>query len=65
MKTPAESIAVLKHFGYSEREAKFLYLGATHSGVLVQRQYRSPWTQQRSVQKACPEGAPEPGQLYP
>jgi hypothetical protein len=38
---PAESIAILKHFGYSEREAKFLYLVATHSGVFVQRQYRA------------------------
>jgi hypothetical protein len=40
MKTPAESITVLQHFGYSEREAKFLYLVATHSGVFLQRQYR-------------------------
>jgi hypothetical protein len=40
MKTPAESITVLQHFGYSEREAKFLYLVATHSGVFLQRQYQ-------------------------
>jgi hypothetical protein len=39
MKTPAESITVLQHFGYSERQAKFLYLVATHSGVFLQRQY--------------------------
>jgi hypothetical protein len=39
MKTPAESITVLTHFGYSERQAKFLYLVATHSGVFLQRQY--------------------------
>jgi len=39
--TPAESITQLTHFGYSEREAKFLYLVATHSGVFVQSQYQA------------------------
>jgi hypothetical protein len=39
--TPAESITLLRHFGYSEREAKFLYLVATHSGVFLQSQYQA------------------------
>lgn len=41
MKTPAESITVLRHFGYQEREAKFLYLVATYSGIFVRRQYQA------------------------
>jgi len=39
--TPAESITLLRHFGYQEREAKFLYLVATHSGIFVRRQYQA------------------------
>jgi hypothetical protein len=49
--TPAESITFLKHFGYSEREAKFLYLVATHSGVFLQSQYQALGVSRASCQK--------------
>lgn len=39
MKIPVESIAALKQFGYSEREAEFLYIVAVHSGFFLQRQF--------------------------
>jgi hypothetical protein len=39
MKFPAESITALKQFGYTEREAEFLYLVAVHSGFFLQRQF--------------------------
>jgi hypothetical protein len=39
MNLPAESIAVLKGFGYSQREAEFLYIVAAHSGFFLQRQF--------------------------
>jgi hypothetical protein len=39
MKIPAESVMALKQFGYTEREAEFLYLVAVHSGFFLQRQF--------------------------
>lgn len=39
MKIPAESLTALKQFGYTEREAEFLYIVAAHSGFFVQRQF--------------------------
>jgi len=39
MRFPAESITALKQFGYSEREAEFLYVVAVHSGFFLQRQF--------------------------
>ncbi len=39
MKFPAESITALKQFGYTEREAEFLYIVAVHSGFFLQRQF--------------------------
>lgn len=39
MKIPAESLTALKQFGYTEREAEFLYIVAVHSGFLLQRQF--------------------------
>ena len=39
MKFPAQSITALKQFGYTEREAEFLYIVAVHSGFFLQRQF--------------------------
>ncbi len=39
MKIPAESLMALKQFGYTEREAEFLYIVAVHSGFFLQRQF--------------------------
>jgi hypothetical protein len=39
MKISAESLAALKQFGYTEREAEFLYIVAVHSGFFLQRQF--------------------------
>jgi hypothetical protein len=39
MKFPAESITALQQFGYTEREAKFFYIVAAHSGYFNQRQF--------------------------
>jgi hypothetical protein len=39
MKIPAESITALQQFGYTEREAEFLYIVAVHSGFFLQRQF--------------------------
>jgi hypothetical protein len=39
MKIPPESIAILRQFGYTEREAEFLYIVAAHSGFFLQRQF--------------------------
>jgi hypothetical protein len=39
MKLPAESITALKSFGYTQREAEFLYIVAVHSGFFLQRQF--------------------------
>lgn len=39
MNLPTESITALKSFGYSEREAEFLYLVAAHSGFFLQRHF--------------------------
>jgi hypothetical protein len=39
MKIPAESLTALKQFGYTEREAEFLYIVAVHSGFFLQRQF--------------------------
>src|SRR6266852_5049715 len=38
MKFPAESIIALKEFGYTKREAEFLYIVAVHSCFVLQRQ---------------------------
>ena len=39
MHFPPEQLATLRAFGYTEVEARFLYLVATHSGYFVPRQY--------------------------
>ncbi len=39
MKIKTEAISILKRFGYTEREAGFLYLVAIHSGYFTQRQF--------------------------
>jgi hypothetical protein len=39
MKIKSEAISILKRFGYTEREAGFLYLVANHSGYFTQRQF--------------------------
>ena len=39
MRIPAETIASLRQFGYTAREAEFLYIVATHSGFFLQRQF--------------------------
>lgn len=39
MNLPAKSIAALKGFGYTQREAEFLYIVAAHSGFFLQRQF--------------------------
>jgi hypothetical protein len=39
MKFPAESITALQQFGYTQREAEFLYIVAAHSGFFCQRQF--------------------------
>lgn len=41
MNIPAERINALATFGYTEREAEFLYTVATFSGFFVQRQFAS------------------------
>jgi hypothetical protein len=40
MRFPETSIENLLGFGYTEDEARFLYLVATHSGYFSTRQYR-------------------------
>src|SRR5882672_904324 len=39
MKIPAEAITCLMEFGYTAREAEFLYIVAIHSGFFLQRQF--------------------------
>src|SRR5215469_3384976 len=39
MNTPEDKIAKLQDFGYTEVEARFLYLVATHSGYFTLRQF--------------------------
>jgi hypothetical protein len=39
MKLPLQYIAALVGFGYTEREAQFLYIVATFSGYFIQRQF--------------------------
>jgi hypothetical protein len=39
MKIPTEAIAALAQFGYTAREAEFLYIVAVHSGFFLQRQF--------------------------
>lgn len=39
MNLPVESIAALRDFGYTQREAEFLYIVAGHSGFFLQRQF--------------------------
>ena len=39
MNIPEEKIEVLKAFGYTEAEARFLYIVATHSGYFLARQF--------------------------
>src|SRR6266852_5282806 len=39
MTTPQDQIDALKVFGYTEDEAQFLYLVATHSGYFLARQF--------------------------
>ena len=39
MKIKLEAVSILKRFGYTEREAGFLYLVAIHSGYFTQRQF--------------------------
>jgi hypothetical protein len=39
MRIPAEAIAALRLFGYTTREAEFLYIVAAHSGFFLQRQF--------------------------
>ena len=41
MKIPIDRINALSTFGYTEREAEFLYMVATFSGFFVQRQFAS------------------------
>ncbi len=42
MNIPSERINALATFGYTEREAEFLYTVATFSGFFVQRQFARP-----------------------
>jgi hypothetical protein len=39
MRIPAVPIAALRQFGYTAREAEFLYIVAAHSGFFLQRQF--------------------------
>lgn len=39
MKFPTEHIEALQSFGYTQREARFLYIVAIHSGYFTQRHY--------------------------
>lgn len=39
MKFPAQQVQTLRSFGYTEREARFLYVVALHSGYFTQQQY--------------------------
>jgi hypothetical protein len=39
MKIAEQHLAAVKAFGYTESEARFLYLVATHSGYFVLRQF--------------------------
>ena len=41
MNIPIDRIDALSTFGYTEREAEFLYMVATFSGFFVQRQFAS------------------------
>ncbi len=39
MRIPPEAIGTLRQFGYTAREAEFLYIAATHTGFFLQRQF--------------------------
>jgi hypothetical protein len=39
MNIPAQSVSALRNFGYTEREADFLYIVAVHSGFFLQRHF--------------------------
>src|SRR6185437_383448 len=39
MRIPVETITALGQFGYTAREAEFLYIVAAHSGFFLQRQF--------------------------
>ena len=39
MSIPREHLSTLRALGYTETEARFLYLVATHSGYFTQRHY--------------------------
>jgi hypothetical protein len=39
MRIPADAIVSLRQFGYTAREAEFLYIVAAHSGFFLQRQF--------------------------
>jgi hypothetical protein len=39
MRIPPEAITALRQFGYTAREAEFLYIVAAHSGFFLQRQF--------------------------
>ena len=41
MNVPRERINALAAFGYTDREAEFLYMVATFSGFFLQRQFAS------------------------
>ena len=51
MRFPETSIENLLGFGYTEDEARFLYLVATHSGYFSTRQYLT-FTGAKSVDKS-------------
>ena len=39
MKIAEQNIAAIQAFGYTESEARFLYIVATHSGYFIPRQF--------------------------
>jgi len=39
MNLPAQHIEAIVHFGYTEREAQFLYIVASYSGYFIQTQF--------------------------
>src|SRR5437660_11874349 len=67
MHSPETSIDSLRGLGYTEDEARFLYLVATHSGYLSTRQYleftgaKSGEKSMAFTQKVLGKGTPRPG----
>ena len=67
MNIPRNHVELLMEFGYTEPEAQFLYVVATHSGYFILRQYlelygRTPW---KTILSLCSENPEQRSRLRP